>query len=157
MYGNSRLPGIEVSDTYRYEGSIWRGYPEATWFKTVKVNGASAEASKIEQGTIMKELLTDGTFTPIKESDIISAVADLPGVRLAIVADKTAKTGTTQEVDGATENVPSTVLVGISGIVNKNLLYVGETKFTELTDEQKICLNTQLEAWGFQLIDVIQA
>ena len=157
MYGNSRLPGIEVSDTYRYEGSIWRGYPEATWFKTVKVNGASAEASKIEQGTIMKELLTDGTFTPIKESDIISAVADLPGARLGIVADKTATTGTTTTVESETVVTPSSVLIGIQGQVDMNKLLIGEKKFSELTDEQKICLNTQLEAWGFQLIDVIQA
>ncbi len=53
--------------------------------------------------------------------------------------------------------MPSNVLVGISGVVNKNLLYVGETKFTELTDEQKIGLNLQLEAWNFQLVNVMQA
>lgn len=157
MYGNSRLPGIAVSETYRYEGSIWRGYPEATWFKTVKVNGASAEASKIEQGTIMKELLADGTFTPIEESDIISAVADLPGARLGIVADKTATTGTTTTVESETVVTPSSVLIGIQGQVDMNKLLIGEKKFSDLTDEQKICLNTQLEAWGFQLIDVIQA
>ncbi len=157
MYGNSTLPGIAVSDTYRYEGSIWRGYPEATWFKTVKVNGASAEASKIEQGTIMKELLADGTFTPIEESDIISAVADLPGARLGIVADKTATTGTTTTVESETVVTPSSVLIGIQGQVDMNKLLIGEKKFSDLTDEQKICLNTQLEAWGFQLINVIQA
>lgn len=157
MYGNSTLPGIAVSDTYRYEGSIWRGYPEATWFKTVKVNGASAEASKIEQGTIMKELLADGTFTPIEESDIISAVADLPGARLGIVADKTATTGTTTTVESETVVTPSSVLIGIQGQVDMNKLLIGEKKFSDLTDEQKICLNTQLETWGFQLINVIQA
>ena len=157
MYGNSTLPGIAVSETYRYEGSIWRGYPEATWFKLVKVNGSSAEASKIEQGTIMKELLADGTFTPIEESDIISAVADLPGARLGIVADKTATTGTTTTVESETVVTPSSVLIGIQGQVDMNKLFIGEKKFSELTDEQKICLNTQLEAWGFQLINVIQA
>ena len=105
----------------------------------------------------MKEVTADGSYTPITTADILSAVTDLPGVRLAIVADKTAKTGTTQEVDGATENVPSTVLVGISGVVNKNLLYVGETKFTELEEAQQRNLNMQLEAWHFNLVNVVQA
>lgn len=157
MYGNTTLPGIAVSETYRYEGSIWRGYTEATWFKLVKVNGSSEEASKIEQGTIMKEILTDGTFTPIEENDIITAVSSLPGVRLGIVADKTATTGTTTTVEGETVSTPSSVLIGIQGQIDKNKLLIGNKKFSELTDEQKICLNTQLEAWGFQLLDVIQA
>lgn len=156
MYGNQTLPGVSVSEDYRVtNGSIWQGKPASTWFKTVSVGGT--DGAEIPAGTIMKEVIADGSYTPITTSDIVSAVADLPGVRLAIVADKTAKTGTTQEVDGATENVPSTMLVGISGIVNKNLLYVGETKFTELTDEQKIGLNLQLEAWNFQLVNVMQA
>ena len=160
MYGNSRLPGISVSDTYRItNGSIWQGYPEATWFKTVKVNGT--DASEIPYGTIMKELTDDGSYTPITASDIISAATDLPGNRLAIVADKTAKTGSTvttgEGTDAVTEANPSTVLVGVSGIVDKNKLFVGDTNFTELTDEQKINLTAQLEAWNFMLIDVLQA
>ncbi|MBQ3456978.1 MAG: hypothetical protein IJG36_11105 [Synergistaceae bacterium] len=156
MYGNQTLPGVSVSEDYRVtNGSIWQGQPEATWFKTVSVNGT--DGAEIPAGIIMKEVIADGSYTPITTSDIVSAVADLPGARLAIVADKTAKEGTTAEVDGETENVPSTVLVGISGIVNKDLLYVGETKFTDLTDAQKIGLNLQLEAWNFQLVNVTQA
>ena len=156
MYGNNTLPGVSVSEDYRVtNGSIWQGSPASTWFKTVSVGGT--DNANIPAGTIMKEVIADGTYTPITMADIVSAVAELPSVRLAIVADKTAKTGTTQEVDGATENVPSTVLVGISGIVNKNLLYVGETKFTELEEAQQINLNMQLEAWHFQLVNVAQA
>lgn len=160
MYGNERLPGVSVSETYRAKGSIWQGAPESTWFKTVNVNGSDAEGTAIKAGTIMKEL-TDGSYTPITESDIVSAVADLPGVRLAIVADKSAKTGTISTTgEGAetvTETTPSSVLVGISGKVDKARLYVGDKAFTELTDEQKIWLNLQLEAWGFMLVNVMQA
>ena len=156
MYGNQTLPGVSVTEDYRVtNGSIWQGSPASTWFKTVSVGGT--DNADIPAGTIMKEVIADGSYTPITTADIVSAVAELPGVRLAIIADKTAKTGTTAEVDGATQNVPSTVLVGISGIVNKNLLYVGETKFTELEEGQQIALNLQLEAWHFQLVNVIQA
>lgn len=160
MYGNERLPGVSVSEPYRLKGSIWQGALESTWFKTVSVNGSEEEGTAISVGTIMKEL-ADGTYTPITESDIVSAVADLPGVRLAIVADKSATTGTTKKTgegaDAVTEVTPSTVLVGISGKVDKAKLFVGETAFIELTDEQKVGLNLQLEAWGFLLLNVMQA
>lgn len=159
MYGDEKLPGISMSEAYRYEGSIWRGYTESTWFKAVKVNGT--DGSALSEGSILKELLTDGTFSPITESDIITEVSGLPGARLAIVADKLAVTGTTtttgEGADAVTEAVPSSVLVGISGVVDKAKLYVGNKAFTELTEEQQICLNTQLEAWNFQLVDVMQA
>ncbi|MBR0150865.1 MAG: hypothetical protein IJP89_05840 [Synergistaceae bacterium] len=49
------------------------------------------------------------------------------------------------------------VLVGVSGIVNKELLYVGEKRFTELEEAQQIGLNLQLEAWNFLLVNVMQA
>lgn len=85
----------------------------------------------------------------------------MPGVGLAIVADKTAKTGseitTGEGADAVTEAVPSSVLVGVSGIVNKELLYVGDKRFTELEESQQIALNLQLEAWHFMLVNVIQA
>ena len=160
MYGNQTLPGVSVSDTYRVtNGSIWRGYPEATWFKTVNVNGT--DGTNIPLGTIMKEVAADGSYTPIAESDIITNAANLPGVRLAIVADKTAKTGTTtttgEGAEAVTEANASTVLIGIAGIVNKEMLFVGDKRFTELDDAKKIALNTQLEAWHFQLITVVQA
>ena len=160
MYGNEKLPGVSVSETYRAKGSIWQGAPESTWFKTVSVNGSEEEGTAISAGTIMKEL-TDGSYTPITESDIVSAVADLPGVRLAIVADKSAKTGTTsttgEGAEAVTEATPSSVLVGTCGKVDKAKLFVGDKAFTELTDEQKIGLNLQLEAWGFMLVNVMQA
>ena len=160
MYGNERLPGVSVSASYRLKGSIWQGAPEATWFKTVNVNGSEEESTAISAGTIMKEL-TDGSYTPIAESDIVSAVADLPGVRLAIVADKSAKTGTTtttgEDSEAVTEETPSSVLVGLCGKVDKAKLFVGDKAFTELTDEQKRGLNLQLEAWGFMLVNVMQA
>ena len=160
MYGNERLPGVSVSETYRAKGSIWQGAPESTWFKAVSVNGSEAEGTAILAGAIMKEL-TDGSYTPITESDIVSAMADLPGVRLAIVADKSAKTGTTTTTgegsEAVTETTPSSVLVGVCGKVDKAKLYIGDKAFTELTDERKIGLNLQLEAWGFMLVNVMQA
>ena len=160
MYGNNTLPGISVSESYRVtNGSIWQGYPEATWFKVVAVNGTDKEAIKV--GTIMKEVASDGSYTPIAVSDIVAGAEDLPGVRLAIVADKTAKTGSTittgEGAEAVTEVIPSSVLVGISGVVNKELLFVGDTRFTELEDVEQINLNTQLEAWHFQLVKVKQA
>lgn len=160
MYGNERLPGVSVSETYRAKGSIWQGAPESTWFKTVSVNGSDTEGTAISAGAIMKEL-TDGTYAPIAESDIVSAVADLPGVRLVIVADKSAKTGTTTTTgegsEAVTESKPSSVLVGTCGKVDKAKLFVGDKAFTELTDEQKIGLTLQLAAWGFMLVNVMQA
>ena len=160
MYGNDTLPGVAVSPTYRNTGSIWLGAPAATWFKTVSVNGSDEEASPIEAGTILKELI-DGSYSPIDESDIPSSVSNLPGARLAIVADKTAQTGTSTTTgegeDAVTETVPSTVLVGVCGKVDKAKLFVGTKHFTELTDAQQIGLNLQLEAWGFLLLNVMQA
>ena len=129
MYGNDRLPGVAVSESYRSKGSIWQGAPEATWFKTVSVNGSEEEGAPISAGTIMKQI-SGGSYTPIAVSDIVSTVANLPGVRLAIVADKTAKTGTTETVDEETVSTPSSVLIGIAGIVNKEMLFVGDTRFT---------------------------
>ena len=160
MYGNERLPGVSVSETYRAKGSIWQGAPESTWFKTVSVNGSDTEGTAISAGAIMKEL-TDGSYMPITESDIVSAVADLPGVRLVIVADKSAKTGTTttngEGSEAVTESKPSSVLVGVCGKVDKTKLYVDSKAFIGLTDEQKTGLTLQLEAWGFLLVNVMQA
>ena len=133
MYGTEKIPGIEISEQYRYEGSIWRGYPESTWFKAVKISG------EIKQGSIVKENSATGEYAPITISDIIADTSSLPGERLGIVADKDAKV---------------TALIGIQGQVDLNKLLIGETRFPELTEAQKINLNTQLEAWGFQLIDV---
>ena len=85
----------------------------------------------------------------------------MPGVRLAIVADKSAKTGTTtttgEDSEAVAEATPSSVLVGTCGKVDKTKLYIGDKAFTELADEQKIGLNLQLEAWGFMLMNVMQA
>ena len=136
MYGNEKLPGIEVSEQYRVaEGSVWRGSYESTWFKVVKVSG------EVKKGLIVKENGMTGVYSPIAADDIITATANLPGVRLGIVADKKAE---------------GTALIGIQGQVDSNKLFIGDTAFSGLPDNQKINLNTQLEAWGFQLIDVKQ-
>ena len=135
MYGNERLPGFEGSETYRYEGSIWRGVPESTWFKIVKISG------DVKQGAIVKEDGATGIYSAIAADEIISTAANLPGVRLGIVADKKPE---------------ETALIGIQGQVDRNKLFIGETAFSELTDAQKINLNTQLDAWGFQLVNVEQ-
>ena len=136
MYGNNKLPNFESSEQYRVsEGSIWRGQPESTWFKTVKVEGG------VKQGMIVKENVNTGVYVPFEATDIIVATVNLPGVRLGIVADKTAE---------------GVALIGIQGQVDRNKLLIGETAFSELTEAQKINLNTQLEAWGFQLVNVEQ-
>ena len=160
MYGNDRLPGIAVSESYRSKGSIWQGAPEATWFKTVKVNGTDAEGTAISAGAIMKEL-SDGTYTPIAESDIATSLANAGKLPLVIVADKTAKTGTTtttgEGAEAVTEVVPSSVLVGVCGQVDKSRILVGDKIFTELTETQQINLEAQLRACGFMLVNVMQA
>lgn len=147
MYGNKTLPGIEASDTLRYEGSIWRGPTESTWFKHAKFSGAGEEPVNIQAGTIVKEDSATGYYAPIAEGDI----ASLSG-KLAIVADYTAKSGSTTDGEISLSNV----LVGVCGQVDKAKLYVGEKLFTDLTDEQKISLNSKLEASGFLLVNVIQ-
>lgn len=136
MYGNEKLPGFEGSEQYRVtEGNVWRGQPESTWFKVVKISG------EVKRGMIVKENGATGIYAPMTIEDIITATANLPGIRLGIVADK--------EAEG-------TALIGIQGQVDSNKLFIGETAFSALADANKIYLNTQLEAWGFQLIDVKQ-
>ena len=61
------------------------------------------------------------------------------------------------EEDAAAEALPSSVLVGVCGKVDKAKLLIGSKHFTELTDAQQIGLNLQLEAWGFLLLNVTQA
>lgn len=159
MYGNDRLPGVGVSESYSNKGSIWQGSPSSTWFKTVNVNGSSSEGTAISVGTIMKEL-SDGSYTPIAESDIATSLTNAGKLLLVIVADKTAKTGTTtttgEGTDAVTEVEPSSVLVGICGQVDKSRISVGAKIFTELTETQQINLEAQLRACGFMLVNVMQ-
>ena len=163
MYGNNTLPGITPGKTTRNEGSIWRGYTEATWFKTVPVSGTAEEAVKIPIGTVLIQNLTDGTYAPMTESNIITAVANLPGARLVVVADSTGTSGTTIVTEGEegeedeTVKTSSAVLVGIMGQVDQARLLVGGKKIEELTEAQQMCLRTQLEAWNFQPVPVLQA
>ena len=160
MYGNDRLPGFGESEAFRYEGTIWRGAPESTWFKVVMVNGDGPEAAKIPLGTVMKET-PDGSYLPMEEADILTGTAGLPGARLAVVADSTGRAGTTETVDGA--NGPETVkkansiLVGVMGEVDQDRLTVGGKKWAELDDAQRQGLRTQLEAWNFNPVYVMQA
>ena len=160
MYGNTTLPGITPGKTTRNDGSIWRGYTEATWFKIVPVSGTAEDAVKIPIGTVLIQNLTDGTYAPMTESNIISAVAGLPGARLVIVADSTGTSGTTAagetEEDEAVKTM-NAVLVGIMGVVDQDRLIVGGKLLEELTEAQQLCLRTQLEGWNFQLVHVLQA
>jgi len=157
MYGNKTLPGITPGKTTRNEGSIWRGYTEATWFKTVPVSGTAEEAVKIPIGTVLIQNLTDGTYAPMTESNIITTIDNLPGARLVIVADNTGTSGTTTIADGEEVKATNAVLVGIMGVVDQARLLVGGKKFGELTEAQQMCLRTQLEAWNFQPVPVLQA
>ena len=160
MYGNDRLPVVGVSGSYSNKGSIWQGSPSSTWFKTVNVNGTESEGTPISAGTIMKEL-SDGSYTPIAESDIVSSLANAGKLPLVIVADKTAKTGTTtttgEGADAVTEAIPSSVLVGVSGQVDKGKILVGAKVFSDLTETQQIYLDAQLKACGIMLVNVMQA
>ena len=158
MYGNTTLPDITPGKINRNDGSIWRGYTEATWFKTVPVRGTTEEVVKLPIGTILIQDLTDGPYAPMNESDIIAAVVTLPGSRLVIVADSTG-TSTTTPADAETEEDKTTnaVLVGIMGVIDQGRLLIGDKLFGELTEAQQLCLRTQLEAWNFQLVHVLQA
>ena len=136
MYGNTRLPGIATSETYRAKNSIWRGYTEATWFKIVSVAGTTS--TKLPRGTILIEDLSTGYYNPMTTSNIISAASGLPGARLVIVADDTAVTGSAETEgegqDAVTTQKTSAVLVGIQGQVDKEQIFVGETALTKLTE-----------------------
>lgn len=160
MYGNTRLPGITVTEPYRPEGSIWRGFTQSTWFRIVTVNGDSATGTPIPIGTIMKEF-NDGSYIPMALSDIITGTAGLPGARLVIVADSTGKTGTTETIDGAsgpeTVKKSNSILVGTMGEVDQDRLIVGDKTWADLDDTQRKGLRTQLEAWNFQPVPVVQA
>lgn len=145
MYGNNRKPGIYEGNKSRLNGSLWLGYPEATWFRTAKVKGDAPDEKPLPLGSIVKEEFADGTFVPAKESDIAAAATGIPGPRLGIVADVNVKVN----------DQGSTVLIGIAGQVNQDRLLMGAKKFPDLTDEQKIHLREQLEAWGFAL-EVVQ-
>lgn len=145
MYGNNRKPGIHEGDKFRPNRTIWLGYPEATWFRTAMVKGEGQDAVPLPLGSVVKEVLADGTYVPIKESDIAIAAAGIPGPRLGIVADENV-TITDQG---------SSVLLGISGQVDQGRLLVGAKTFEDLTAEQKVHLRQQLEAWGFAL-EVVQ-
>ena len=159
MNGNNRVPGIRAGEEWRYHGGLWRGAPESTWFKYVMVNGDDAETTKIPLGTVMKET-TDGSYLPMEDADILIGTAGLPGARLAIVADTTGKTGTTETVEGAngleTVKKPWTILVGIMGEVEQDRLIVGGKLWGDLTDEQRQGLRAQLESWNFNLVYVMQ-
>lgn len=145
MYGNNRKPGFYEGDKTRLSGALWVGYPEATWFRTAKVKGDSPDEKPLPLGSIVKEEFSDGTFVPAKESDIAAAATGIPGPRLGIVADDNVKVN----------DQGSTVLIGISGQVDQGRLLVGAKKFPDLTDEQKVHLREQMEAWGFAL-EVVQ-
>lgn len=163
MYGNSALPGITPGATARSDGSLWRGYTESTWFQTVNVSGDSEAPAKIPLGTLLIQNLTDGTYSPMTESGIITTAASLPGARLVIVADSTGTSGTTTVTEGEageeSEEVKTTsaVLASIMGQVDQARLLVGSKKFDELTETQQVCLRAQLEAWNFQPVPVLQA
>ena len=162
MYGNSVLPGISPGATTRNGGSIWRGYTESTWFQIVNVGGDSETGAKIPLGTILIQNMTDGIYAPMTESDIITTAASLPGARLVIVADSTGASGTTTVTEGETgENeevkTANAVLVGVMGVVDQARLLVGNKKFEELTEAQRVGLRAQLEAWNFQPVSVLQA
>ncbi|MBR0075491.1 MAG: hypothetical protein IJP96_07035 [Synergistaceae bacterium] len=158
MYGNKVIPGIKSGQQYRTLSSLWVGYTESTWFDYVDVTGTEEKALPL--GTILKENAADGTYSPFEAGDIISAPANLPGVRLVIVADETAVTGSSETTgEGAsavTTSLPSSVLVGKQGQVDKARILVGETPFAELEEAQQVKLNTQLEAWNFQLVSVLE-
>lgn len=156
MYGNQRLPGFEVGNEYRDSGSMWLGYPADSWFKTVMVKGAGEDGVDIPVGSVMTEQ-ADGTYAVTKVSDIANSVDKIPGSRLVIVADKTAKTGTKKVANGVTTDEPASILVGTHGRVDKTKLLVSDTPFMELSDTQQKWLNMQLEAWGFQLEYVQQS
>ena len=159
MYGNRVLPGFNTGTAYKVPtGSIWRGFPEATCFKVVQVDGESDAASKLVIGTIMNEG-ADGKWTAIAETDIISQTSNLPSSRLGIVADTTAETGYTYTPEGASDpvTVDNGILIGVMGEVDRDKLLVGSKAYSDLTDTQKANLETQLSAWNIQPVFVFQA
>ena len=148
MYGNYKIPDFKKGTTVRESGSIWKGEPQATWWAYAKCKGALATATDLPLGTIVKEDPTDGTFVAAATTDIVAAASAYPGVQLAIVADNTAK---------VTNAGDTTVLLGISGLIDKEQLIIRGVKISTLTAAQQRFLTAQLRLWGFSVVEVQQS
>ena len=59
--------------------------------------------------------------------------------------------------EGEEVRTTNAVLAGIMGQVDQARLWIGGKKIDELTEVQRIGLRTQLEAWNFQPVPVLQA
>ena len=149
MYGNENKPGVRIYDGYRDDGTIWVGYPEATWFEnSVQVKNATPpEFINLPLGAVLTQI-ADGSYAPLKVTDIAASAATLPGNRLVIVADKRKKL--------TVEDEDIRLLAGKAGVVDRRRLSVEGTMFEDLTESQQMWLKNMLEVWGFSLSYVEQ-
>ena len=147
MFGNKVLPGLEGYGANRYWGSIWKGDPESTWGRIKKVKNKSGAPFLLPLGTVLKMDEADGAYVPMELSDIAGSFDALPGPRLVIVADQNV----------VVTPPGTTVGVGICGEVDQARLIVEGKAWEELTDAQRVMLESQLALWGFGLNDVVQA
>lgn len=143
----STFPGIYRGEPFRYEGSIWAGAPESTWFDVVSIDTPVADIT-ISLGHILKQNLTTGKFEVATASDLVTDVSGLPGLPLAISTDKDTKI--------EASNADGTVGVGTSGRVDQNRLKLDTINWKDMTVAQKTMLSAQLRAWGFSLVNVEQ-
>jgi hypothetical protein len=140
MYGNSTLPGFESLGVFRLTGSIFVGSFDTTSAQVVTVTNADASEVEIPLGTVLKLDMSTGTYSVAEIADLPAAVADLPGVPLVLVADKTLK------VPAAGEN---TACIARAGRIDIDQVSIEATKWRDLTTEQRVSLETALRVWGF--------
>jgi hypothetical protein len=147
MFGNSTLPGFESLGTFRQTGSIFVGSFDTTNAQVVTV--ANAEASDVEfpLGVVLKLDMATGKYAPSEIADLPADETGLPGFPLVLLADSTLK------VPASGEN---TACVARAGRIDIDQVSIEGTKWRDLTDVQRISLETALRVWGFLPEIVIQ-
>jgi hypothetical protein len=140
MFGNSTLPGFESLGTFRKRNSIFVGSFDTTSAQVVTVANAAAAEVEIPMGAVLKLNIATGKYTAAVIADLPSAIAGLPGAPLVILADSTLKVPATGE---------NTACVARAGRIDIDQVSIEGTKWRDLTDAQRVSLETVLRVWGF--------
>jgi hypothetical protein len=140
MFGNSTLPGFESLGTFRPKNSIFAGSFDTTSVVVATVKNADTAEAVVPLGTALKLDMADGKYIVAAVADIPVNPAGLPGNALVIVAD------TTLKIDASSEN---TVCVARGGRIDIDQVQLGGVKWRDLTDTQRVALETALRVWGF--------
>jgi hypothetical protein len=143
MWGNKNAPGFKGGNERRYYmNKIFVGQPESTWMRIFPVKNATAAEIDVPYGLVVYEG-TDGKFVPLTVID-----ATLNQKRLAVVVDENVKVPATSDVG---------CNLAIAGELDRAQLIVDGTVWADLSDANRIALETAMKLWGFGLAYVMQA